>query len=72
VDLIIQNSERLSHLDLPMAVRFDLGLTNWLPWASEFFAAPEHSPYITAGQLSEAEVCRLRACLKARGMIREL
>src|SRR4051812_28603498 len=37
-DLIIQNHERLYQLDLPMAVRFDLGLENWLPWASEFFA----------------------------------
>src|SRR5437764_14286 len=28
VDLIIQNAERLDQLDLPMAVRFDLGKTN--------------------------------------------
>src|SRR4051794_21836171 len=36
-DLIIQNAERLAQLELPSAVRFDLSLTNRLPWAQEFF-----------------------------------
>jgi hypothetical protein len=69
LDLIIQNAERLARLDLPMAVRFDLGLTNWLPWASEFFAPPTHSPHMVAGPLSEAERGRLHACLHNRGII---
>jgi len=69
VDLVIQNAERLAQLDLPSAVRFDLGLTNWLPWASEFFAPPEHSIHIVAGTLNEREKTRLRAKLKRRGII---
>lgn len=72
LDLIIQNAERLHQLDLPMAVRFDLGLTNWLPWASEFFSPPVHSLYIVAGPLSEAERNRLRLRLKRRGIIQQL
>lgn len=67
-DLIIQNSSRLDQLDLPTAVRFDLGLTNWLPWAEEFFAPPEHSLYIVAGPLSDPEKERLRDCLRRRGI----
>lgn len=69
LDLIIQNAERLDQLDLPMAVRFDLSLTNWLPWASEFFAPPEHSIYMVAGPLSAAEHGRLHACLRNRGIV---
>jgi len=72
VDLIIQNAQRLYDLKLPMAVRFDLGLTNWLPWCREFFAPPDHYPYIIAGSLSEAERARLRDMLKRRGIIQEL
>jgi hypothetical protein len=72
LDLIIQNNLRMTQLDLPMAVRFDLGLTNWLPWASEFFAPPEHSLYVVAGPLNDAELTRLRACLKRRGEVQEL
>jgi hypothetical protein len=72
VDLIIQNYDRLCQLNLPMAVRFDLGLTNWLPWAAEFFHPPEHYLYIVAGSLSEAECKRLRLCLNKRGIITSL
>ena len=72
LDLIIQNSERLQQLDLPMAVRFDLSLTNWLPWASEFFAPPQHSLYIVAGPLTEVEKHRLRMRLRRRGIIQAL
>lgn len=67
-DLIIMNAGRLAELDLPHAVRFNLGLANWLPWASEFFAPPEHSFYIVAGPLSELEKLRLRRCLLRRGI----
>jgi hypothetical protein len=72
LDLIIQNSARLHQLDLPMAVRFDLDLANWLPWATEFFAPPEHSLYIVAGPLTDSEHRRLRVCLKRRGIIQQL
>jgi hypothetical protein len=72
VDLIIQSAKRLMELELPMAVRFDLGLANWLPWASEFFAPPEHSLYIVAGRLNEVEIIRLRNKLKRRGIIQAL
>jgi len=72
LDLIIQNAERLRDLDLPMAVRFDLDLSNWLPWAEEFFAAPEHSIYMTAGTLNESEKTRLRKCLLRRGIVTAL
>jgi hypothetical protein len=68
-DLIIQNAARLSDLDLPKAVRFDLGPSNWLPWAYEFFRPPEHSLYIVAGPLSLAEAARYRRCLERRGII---
>lgn len=72
IDLTIGNAERLMNLDLPHAVRFDLGLTNWLPWASEFFEAPAHSLYIVAGPLNATEIKRLRACLLRRGIITAL
>jgi hypothetical protein len=68
-DLVIQKAERLAELDLPTAIRFDLGLSNWLPWAYEFFRPPEHSIYVVAGPLSDAEVGRYRACLARRGII---
>ena len=71
-DLIIQNAERLDQLDLPMAVRFDLDMTLWMPWASEFFQPPEHSFRVVAGPLIEAEKTRLRSKLKKRGIIIEL
>ncbi|HTS40951.1 MAG TPA: hypothetical protein VMH84_10485 [Xanthobacteraceae bacterium] len=66
IDLIIQNAGRLAQLGLPSAVRFDLGLENWLPWASEFFAPPEHSIHIIAGPLSASELRRLETRLKRR------
>jgi hypothetical protein len=72
VDLIIQNAARLAQLDLPMAVRFDLGLANWLPWASEFFAPPAHSLYIVAGPLTEQERTFLRKKLERRGALLKL
>jgi hypothetical protein len=72
LDLVIQNNRRLAELDLPMAVRFDLGLMNWLPWAAEFFAPPEHSVYIVAGPLSDSEKSRLRTRLRRRGIITAL
>jgi hypothetical protein len=67
IDLIIQNYERLCELELPHAVRFDLGLHNWLPWCSEFFCAPAHSAYILAGPLTKREIDLLRQKLKRRG-----
>ncbi len=72
VDLIIQNVTRLDELELPMAVRFDLGLTNWLPWCSEFFSPPAHSIYIVAGPLNDTERSRLRMRLLRRGIITAL
>lgn len=72
VDLIIQNAERLAQLDLPMAVRFDLGKSNWLPWAAEFFQPPEHALYLVAGPLNSGELSRLRMRLKKRGIIQAL
>jgi hypothetical protein len=72
VDLIIQNAARLAQLDLPMAVRFDLGTTIWFPWAAEFFQPPEHSIYVVAGPLNENELGRLRVRLKRRGIIQAL
>jgi hypothetical protein len=71
-DLIIQNAGRLDQLDLPMAVRFDLGNTIWMPWASEFFQPPQHSFHVIAGPLSETEKTRLRQRLKTRGIIQAL
>ena len=71
-DLIIQNAERLDDLNLPIAVRFDLGLQNRLPWASEFFQPPEHYFYVVAGSLNDAEKRRLRVCLRNRGIIQAL
>ncbi len=72
LDLIIQNNERLAALDLNSAVRFNLDFENWLPWASEFFAPPEHSPHMIAGRLNEGEITRLRRCLRRRGVIQAL
>jgi hypothetical protein len=72
IDLIIQNAARLRDLDLPHAVRFDLGLSNWLPWCAEFFSPPEHSLYIIAGPLTEQEKTRLRQRLRRRGVIQAL
>jgi hypothetical protein len=72
VDLIIQNNERMADLGLPMAVRFDLSKANKLPWALEFFHAPEHAFYVVAGTLNAAEIGRLRLRLKRRGIIQEL
>jgi hypothetical protein len=72
IDLILQNCERLSELDLPQAVRFDLGKSNWLPWCSEFFSPPEHSFHIVAGSLSQDEIRWLRDLLRERGIITEL
>lgn len=66
-DLIIQNAKRIDELDLPSAVRFDLGLTNWLPWAAEYFQPPAHSLYVVAGPLSASEISKLRHRLKSRG-----
>lgn len=68
-DLIIQNAERLDALDLPKAVRFNLGLSNLLPWAEEFFRPPAHSLHIIAGSLNEPEIKRYRAALAKRGII---
>lgn len=68
-DLILQNFERLSQLGLPQAVRFDLSLSNWLPWCVEFFSPPEHSVYIVAGSLNRNEIVALRARLKRRGNV---
>jgi hypothetical protein len=72
IDLIIQNAERLDQLSLPMAVRFDLGASNWLPWTHEFFQPPEHYLYVVAGPLSSSEIGRLRTRLKRRGIIQAL
>lgn len=72
LDLIIQKATRLEQLDLPMAVRFDLGTEIWLPWAAEFFQPPEHSLYLVAGPLSENELARLRTRLQRRGIIQAL
>ena len=72
VDLIIQNAERLDQLNLPMAVRFDLGSTAWFPWAAEFFQPPEHSFYVVAGALTADEISRLRSKLKRRGIIQAI
>lgn len=72
IDLIIQNAARLNELELPSAVRFDLGRTNRLPWADEFFAPPEHSLYIVAGTLNDREKARLRKKLKRRGVLTAL
>jgi hypothetical protein len=66
IDLIIQKFERLRQLDLPMAVRFNLDTFNWLPWAAEFFGAPEGG-HMVAGPLTEDEKARLRRCLQRRG-----
>jgi hypothetical protein len=68
VDLIIQNNQRMADLGLPMAVRFDLSKSNWLPWAVDFFHAPAHSFYVVAGALNGSELARLRARLKKRGV----
>jgi hypothetical protein len=72
IDLIIMNYERLSQLNLPHAVRFDLDFANWLPWASECFAPPEHDIHIIAGPLTETEKKRLRLRLQRRGIIQAL
>jgi hypothetical protein len=69
VDLIIQHNGRMAELELPMAVRFDLGMSNWLLWAEEFFQPPEHSFYILAGTLNANEIARLRTRLKRRGLL---
>jgi len=71
-DLIIQNASRLEQLNLPMAVRFDLGAEIRLPWAAEFFQPPEHSFYVVAGALSDNEINRLRVRLHRRGIIQAL
>ena len=71
-DLTIQNAIRMADLALPIAVRFDMSRHVKLPWAYEFFRAPEHSPYIVAGTLSDAKTERYRFCLKTRGVITAL
>ena len=72
IDLVIQNYIRLEELNLPMAVRFDLGTTVWFPWAVEFFQPPTHSMYIVSGRLSGSEILRLRTRLQRRGIIQAL
>jgi hypothetical protein len=72
VDLILQNYERLYDLELPHAVRFDLGLANWLPWCSQYFTPPAHSAYMVAGLLSKDEILLLRSKLLKRGIITAL
>jgi hypothetical protein len=72
IDLILQNYERLCDLELPHAVRFDLGLANWLPWCSQYFTPPAHSAYVIAGLLSKTEILLLRSKLLKRGIITAL
>lgn len=69
LDFTIQNHERLDALGLPHAVRFDLGLFNWLPWGPDYFQPPEHDFGIVAGILTDSEKQRLRAALKRRGVL---
>ncbi|OSJ22124.1 hypothetical protein BSZ19_46905 [Bradyrhizobium japonicum] len=69
VDLVIQNNQRLMDLDLPHAVRFDLGHDLLLPWAQEFFHPPEHSTFVVAGTLNASEVFRLHQRLHKRGKL---
>ena len=66
LDLIIMNAGRLNELDLPSAVRFNLDMSNWLPWAPEFFGPPTHSQYVIAGPLTEIERARLTALSKTQ------
>lgn len=70
VDLIIQNATTMGSLGLPMATRFDLDLTNILPWCEEFFCVPEHAGGIVTGRLNMDDVTRYRAKLKRREEIR--
>lgn len=69
IDLVIQNNQRLMDLDLPHAVRFDLGQELQLPWAQEFFHPPAHSTFVVAGTLNANEIMRLRQRLHKRGKI---
>src|ERR1700675_1340701 len=53
-DLIIQFARSLQETGLPSATRFDLDLSNVLPWCSEFFCPPFGWPSIIIGHLNEA------------------
>jgi hypothetical protein len=66
LDLIIQNATTMASFGLPMATRFDLDLSNVLPWCEEFFCAPEHAGGIVTGRLNMDDVTRYRAKLKRR------
>jgi hypothetical protein len=56
----------MASLGLPMATRFDVDLTNVLPWCEEFFCAPERAGGIITGRLDVDDVTRYRAKLKRR------
>ncbi len=69
-DLIIQNAGSLNEIGLPSATRFDLDLSNVLPWCREFFRAPPGWSSIIIGHLNETSIQRLEARLKKRGIIK--
>jgi hypothetical protein len=69
-DLIIQFARSLQEIGLPSATRFDLDLSNVLPWCSEFFCPPPGWPSIIIGHLNEANIVRLEDRLRARGVIK--
>lgn len=70
-DLIIQNAVELARLGLPHATRFDLDLTNLLPWCEEFFCVPSGRTSIKVGSLSDEITERLVRKLRRRGIIKE-
>lgn len=65
-DLIIQNSSSLDCAGLPQVTRFDLDITIWLPWASEFFTPREGYTSPITGYLDEASRMQLEALKVAR------
>jgi len=59
LDLIIGNANELALMGLPQATRFDLDLTLWLPWCSEFFVPRPGQPTPVIGHLTQTTISQL-------------
>jgi hypothetical protein len=59
LDLIVQNASELAAMGLPQVTRFDLDLTIWLPWCSEFFQPREGQQNPIIGRLTQTAIAQL-------------
>jgi hypothetical protein len=59
LDLIVSNAAELALMGLPQATRFDLDLTIWLPWCSQFFIPRPGQPTPIMGHLTQTATMQL-------------